>query len=398
MRCRRAAGRARTSGSRWCRRYPGPPVDDQDRRPSSGQHVRERPGPASPAETRTAFATRLATTRSSSPAVGVHQRARTRPARAPQLPGGWPATASGSTSSRLRSAAAPGAAAPTRRRDRSSRLSISRSQLLGRRTRSVAATSSARSAGPSPAPVSPSTAVRMVASGVRRSWDTARRIAVLVASARSRALARSSLLAQPAVLEHESGLHREPLEHPLVGRPQRVSAQRRGRGRRRPGPGAVGRAREPSRRVPCADVGEHRPACPDARRAAPRRPGRTTSRSRPDDRLRGVLPGQHRAGTASPGWPPRRAPGPPPTARREARSTTVATPTATATKTSRATRLVGLGDRPAVATGGVKNQLSSRKPPSRGDQRRHAARRPARPAPSTARNSSTSSGSWSGRR
>ena len=162
---------------------------------------------------------------------------------------------------------------------------------------------------------------------------------------------------QPAVLQHQPGLHREGLEHPLVGGPQRSTAQ----GEHvvlvdgDPGVSLVGR-----RGAGGAGRGQHRP--PGRRRASAvrRRPAPKVSRSRatiasavscPVSTERESAPMVAASALARVASP----------ARREARSTTVATAAATATKTSRTTTLRGSAT-VNVRTGGVKKKLRVTKP------------------------------------
>ena len=183
-------------------------------------------------------------------------------------------------------------------------------------------------------------------------------------------------LAQPAVLQHQPGLHGERLEHPLVGGPQRLAAQREHVRRRRPGPGC--RPRRASAAHGRAGRGQHRPA---RRAAREQRDGvLAEGLAEPlDDRLGGVLAGQHRAGQraqrgrlgagaerprrrgARPG-PPRSRPPPRRRRRRAARARCAGSETV------------------SVPIGGVKKQLSGEEPDDRAPTARAAARRPGRPA------------------
>ena len=183
-------------------------------------------------------------------------------------------------------------------------------------------------------------------------------------------------LAQPPVLQHQPGLHGERLEHPLVAGPQRLAAEREHVVVVDRGPGCRPRRGWP--RTGSPDGGQHAPA---RRALLQQRDGVLAERlAQPlDDRLGGVLAGEHRAGQPAHASPPRRARAVASAARRDARSTTVATAAATATNTSRASRFCG-SETVSVPTGGVKNQLSSEEADDRAEQRRAAARRPGRPA------------------
>ena len=151
--------------------------------------------------------------------------------------------------------------------------------------------------------------MRIVASGVRRSWETARSSAVLVASARSSTRGPALALAQAAVLQHQAGLHGERLEHPLVAGPEGPAAEPSTWSSSTGDPG-VRRVRRARASVPVGR--QHLPA---RRRSSA---SRETARSPNDSRSRSTIasavswPGEHRLGERRPAWRPRRGRGPPP--------------------------------------------------------------------------------------
>ena len=223
-----------------------------------------------PDETRTALTTRLATTRSSSP-TSVDTSGTDSSISSETASGGWPAV--GQRQHLLeRSRPQLRLSSPACTRDRSSRLSISRSSCWVES--SSAATSSLRSPG-----------LELVARDQPvdgRAHRRQRRPQVVgdrpqqCCRGRLRRLQRGRpvlALAQPSVLQHQRGLHGERLEHPLVAATQRRAAQREDVlvVDLDPGVAVLGRAWRTRRRWRRAPASRSALA-----RAARRRPGRTS--------------------------------------------------------------------------------------------------------------------------
>ncbi|OLT53413.1 hypothetical protein BJF88_11640 [Cellulosimicrobium sp. CUA-896] len=370
------------SPSRWkgsnirARALSGRPGPRSTTRSSTPSRVADAPTRTSPGENRTALATTFATTRSSRPAsvrTSGRSSGRTR-STCPAPDGSTTESTAGQTTSSSETARSDGTTPPVCRRDRSSRLSMScSSRPVAVATVSTSASSSA-GARTTPGARKPSTAVRIAASGVRRSCETAARSAVRVASASARTAARDACSRRrrysrtmPAWAAKASSTCRSPAGR---GRPsrtrRRTSSIRTGVRVSSPGPPRAVVPRRPAAgSVPA--VGARRASAitdhgasgrsavrssSTARRTANVSASRETSASAvssPASTERDRAASVDASARARAAWTDRRAP----------RSTTEATATATSTKSSRASRFSGSAT-VSSPVGGVKNQLMPR--------------------------------------
>ena len=233
-----------------------------------------------------------------------------------------------------------GRAAPAWSRDRSSRLATRPSSRAA--SAEMVASSSRRSSGSSSrsSRARADAAVRIAMSGERRSWLTARRSAVFIASRSPERLGLERLAGQPFAVDGDAEQRRERRDQPPPG------------GRSAP-PRIV---EVDDADAPCAGDervgGAVRPACPGRARSAPGRPG---GRGRPRRRSAPA----RRAPRRGPGARSRSRPGARTRSRRlRDRAASSLTTTAVTTNTASANQLRESAS-VNVCTGGRKNQLKA---------------------------------------